>query len=87
VAEGGDDGVAAVHLGDMAVQRAQRHLLLHEELLRALGDARDDHDAERQRQDDDQRQDPADREHHDDDADQRQRRRQQLGEVLLAASS
>jgi hypothetical protein len=35
VAEGGDDGVAAGHLGDVPVRSAERDHLFHEELPRS----------------------------------------------------
>jgi hypothetical protein len=87
VAEGGDDGVAAVHLGDVTVERPERRLLLHEELLRPLGDAGDDDQAQWQRQDDAECQQPADGQHHHDHTDQRQHRRQKLREVLLQGAA
>ena len=78
-----DDGVAGVHLLDVAVERPGRGPLRDELLLRAARDEHGDDDRDRHRQQRDDRQDRIDREHQDQDPDDGQQRGDQLGQALL----
>ena len=78
-----DDGVAGVHLLDVAVERARPRPLGDELLLRPTGDQDDDEHRHRHRDQRDHGEQRADREHHDQDADDGQDRRDQLGQALL----
>ena len=82
-AEDLDDGVAGMHLLDVAVERPGRGPLGDELLLRTAGDEDGDRDRHRHAEQRDHGEDRADREHHDQHADDGQQRRDELGQALL----
>ena len=77
------DGVPAMHLLDVAVERPGRCPLGDELLLRTARDHDRHRDGQRDGQQRDHGEDRADREHHDQDADDGQQRRDELGQALL----
>ncbi len=78
-----DDGMARVHLLDVAVEGARRRPLGHELLLGPAGDEDRHDDRQGDREERDRGKDRADRQHQDEHADDREERGDELGQALL----